>query len=111
MARDLSESDVLGEIAEAERAMERDAPRALRLWMMVRVPMCVWTQDVYPDIPGVWVIGLLGSRCLCFNPAEDGWGWGHFERAGSISAFHWQQEDLADCIRMTLFAIDHGGIG
>ncbi len=85
--------------------------RALRLWERVRVPVSLWTQVTYPDIHGVWVVGLLGTRCLCFNPVEGGWGWGRFESAGSISTFHWQQDELDTCIHVTLFAIDHGGTG
>lgn len=111
MSSHLSQQDVLGEIAEAERVMERDDVRALRLWERIRVPASLWTQTAYPDIPGAWVVGLLGTHCLCFNAVEGGWGWGRFEHLGIISTFHWQQDELAACIYMTLFAIDHGGTG
>lgn len=109
MARELSQHDVLREIAEAEHKMESDDIRALRLWERIRIRPSLWKQLLYPDISSAWVVGLLGTRCLCFNPVEGGWGWGTFESAGCISTFHWQQDELSTCIQMTLFAIDHGG--
>ena len=103
-----SESDILAEIARAETALDA---RALRLWESVRIPPSTWRQSTYSDVGTVWVVGLLGARCLCFNPVEEGWGWAPFDPPGVITQLHFEELELHHAIVQVLAAIDLGGGG
>ena len=74
-----------------------------------------WLDDLETDEAEPWcglgVVGIVGRRCLYFNLVEHGWGWGRFSEWGTISEYHWQQDELHHVIGQTLFAIDSGGDG
>jgi len=40
-----------------------------------------------------------------------GWGWRKYTKWGTITEYHWQQDELHHVVFQTLFAIDEGGEG
>jgi hypothetical protein len=107
----LSEAEVKADIAESEIELSKIDPRAAHLWERVSVSPEQWEQEQYSDKTPVWVIAILGKRCLYFNYVERGWGWGEFKNWGSVSSFHWQQDYIHHSVLQLLFAIDNGGQG
>lgn len=109
MKGNLTITQVQEEIATAERKLIARDERASRLWDRVKVLPAVWEQEQYPGDDSFWVIAILGSHCLYFNPAEEGWGWGRFQDWGKIESYHWEQDEIQHTLFKTLFAIDNGG--
>jgi len=105
-------TEVQAEIEAAERALTELGDRELRLWERVRVTPSQWIQNQYPNVGPVWVVALMGRRCLYLNQLEGGWGWGRFDVWGTVSEYHWQADlDIQHVIAQTLCGIDHGGLG
>ncbi|MEZ4335744.1 MAG: hypothetical protein R3B82_03865 [Sandaracinaceae bacterium] len=108
---DWSGAEVLVEIATAEHSLDALGLRERRLWDRMRIAPQRWTQTYYSALPEVWVVAVVGTRCLLWNPVESGWGWGRFETWGVVREMHWQQDEIQHVVYQTLFAIDHGGQG
>ncbi|MFC1833614.1 hypothetical protein ACFL2Q_02625 [Thermodesulfobacteriota bacterium] len=107
--RQLAPEDLDKEIVVSEAALREPDGRAIRLWERMRIVPEKWSQEQYPGVGLVWVIGILGSRCLYLNSVEGGWGWGEYLRWGQISEYHWEQLEIHQVVFQTLFAIDKGG--
>ncbi|RPI75083.1 MAG: hypothetical protein EHM45_15710 [Desulfobacteraceae bacterium] len=110
--RELKTDNIIKEIndSEAELLHELDG-RAARLWERIRIAPEQWSHNQYAGLGPVWVVGVLGKRCLYLNSVEGGWGWGRYARWGQVSEYHWEQQDIHHVIFQTLFAIDNGGMG
>jgi len=108
---DITLEQVTREVREAEARLAEDGGRGLRLWERIRVSPARWSTNQYRDFPSVWVVALMGRRCLYFNPIEHGWGWGRYDTAGHVAEYHWQQDDIGGIVYMTLIGIDEGGLG
>jgi hypothetical protein len=106
MTGNLIVSEVQGQIEVAERELIEPDGRARRLWEMVKVPPSLWTHSQYPGLGPVWVIAILGRRCLYFNFVEEGWGWGGYSSWGRVESYHWQQDEIYHAVFQTLLAID-----
>lgn len=104
-------NDVISEIAVAERELNEPDQLALRLWERMRIPPCRWASNQYPGFQSVWVVAILGCRCMYFNEAEGGWGWGRYTSCGTISEYHWQQDEIHHVVFQTAFALREGGDG
>lgn len=85
--------------------------RIRRLWDRVSLEPQRWRAAQYPQKAEVWVVGVLGDRCLYFNEVEGGWGWGRFSEWGRVADFHWEQLEIQHVVAQTLFAIDNGDRG
>ena len=107
----LSEAEIKADITESEDELSRIDRRAVNLWEKIAITPERWKQAQYSDNELVWVIAILGKRCLYFNYVESGWGWGEFENWGCIGSFHWQQDYIQHSVLQLLFAIDSGGQG
>jgi len=105
---DWTHDKIAAEIHAAEQAF---GERERRLWNQVRIGPSRWRQQQYLGISEVWVVGILGDRCLYLNEIEGGWGWGRYAEWGKIAKFHWQQDEIHHVIAQTLFAIDNGDPG
>lgn len=103
-----SESQIQAEIARAEHELDRIGARERRLWDFVSIAPERWTEGHYGDVGPVWVVAVMGRRCLYLNPVEGGWGWGTYDRWGSVDGYHWQQDEIQHSIVQTLVAIDQG---
>lgn len=108
MSVQLTLEQVAAEIAECERVLV--GPQ-LRLWERMRIAPLLWSQNQYPEENPFWVVAILGCRCMYFNHVEGGWGWGRFAEWGQVGEYHWQQDEIAQTVQQTLFAIDQGGAG
>ncbi len=104
-------TDLADEIMIAEKALDGLGSRERRLWEHVRIQPTQWRQEQYAGAGSVWVIAVMGNRCLYFNTIEEGWGWGRFETWGNVTEYHWQQDEIQHSIYQSLFAVDHGGQG
>jgi hypothetical protein len=102
VVRDLKRSEI--ELREADE-------RAIRFCERIRISPALWAQEQYPESDKVWVIAVMGNRCLYFNHVECGWGWGQFEQWGKVSEYHCQDLDIHHVVLQTLFAIDNIGKG
>ena len=96
------------EIAAAIHTMDELEPSVRRLWDLVCIPPIQWTQGQYAGAGQLWVIALMGNRCLYYNPIESGWGWGHYLDFGKIYEYHWQQDEIQHAIYQMLVAIEKG---
>jgi len=108
MKDNITKREILEEIEEAEKELTLLDERTLRLWERTKVPPTQWKQEQYTESDDMWVIALLGNRCLYFNFVEEGWGWGFYEKWGVISEYHWQQDEIQHALLHTMFAIDNG---
>jgi hypothetical protein len=109
--REFTNEEIKKEIALSEQTLREPDERVIRLWERMRITPSRWCQEQYPGGKQFWVIAILGTRCLYYNEVEGGWGWGRYEQWGTISAYHWQQDELHHVVFQTLFAIDYGGTG
>jgi hypothetical protein len=109
--RHFSEDEIEAELQATATAVAELGDRELRLWQRIAVTPARWKQQQYPGDGPVWVVGVMGRRCLYFNHMEGGWGWGRFEEWGSVGEYHWQDLEIQHVVSQTLFAIDHGGKG
>ena len=107
----LTDSALREEILNAERELDQVGVRERRMWDRVSVDPEKWVEGHYGNIGPVWVVAVMGRRCLYFNPVEGGWGWGTFDTWGVINGYHWQADEIQHSIFQALFAIDHGGAG
>jgi hypothetical protein len=109
--RALQISDVAAEIVAAERELNEPDQRAIRLWERIRIPPRRWRSSQYPGTTPVWVIAVLGCRCMYYNELEGGWGWGRYTDYGTVSEFHWQNDEIHHVVFQTTFALLEGGTG
>jgi hypothetical protein len=107
----LSSDQIRREIQSAERTLDEVGVRERRLWDRIRIKPAQWRQAQYPGDELVWVVAVMGRRCLYFNHVEGGWGWGRFDVWGDVSEYHWQQDEIQHAVSVVLLAIDHGGQG
>jgi hypothetical protein len=107
----LSSAELQAEIKTAESALADLGDRELRLWKTLCISPAMWEHGQYPSVGSVWVVAVMGLRCLYYNQVEGGWGWGRFDSWGVVTEYHWQQDDIQHVIAQTLFDIDHGGTG
>ena len=107
----LSADQVRDEIQSAERALDELGVRERRLWDRIRITPAQWRQMQYPGYGSVWVVAVMGRRCLYLNQMEGGWGWGRFDTWGEVSEYHYGDDEVQHAVSVVLFAIDHGGKG
>lgn len=108
---DFTTLELQAELSAAAAALAQLGDRQARLWELLRISPSKWNQRQYEGTEGVWVVALMGSRCLYFNPVESGWGWGRFTSWGVIHGYHWQQDEIQHAIGQALCALDTGGMG
>lgn len=108
MKNNLTKSDVLNEIETAGRELIESDSRIFRLWHKIKVAPSLWRQIQYSGEGSFWVIAIMGNHCLYFNPVEKGWGWGQYQKWGSIESYHWEQDDIHHILLKTFSAIDNG---
>ncbi len=111
MENNFNIKQIQNEIDLTDKELEELDIRAFRLWERIRIKPELWKQKQYNHAGKLWVVGILGRRCLYFNFVEGGWGWGRFEKWGKINEYHWQQDEIKTTIYHTLFAVDNGGNG
>ncbi|ODA36716.1 hypothetical protein [Planctopirus hydrillae] len=107
----ISETEIHVELRNAEAALATLGERETRLWERVKITPTQWRHNQYPNVGPVWVVAVMGKRCLYYNAVEGGWGWGRFESWGIVADYHWQQDEIQHAIHFLLFAIDNGGMG
>ncbi len=111
MKDNIPKQEVINQILEAEKELIALDERASRLWERIRIQPTKWKQEQYHDLDDMWVVAVLGHRCLYFNFVEKGWGWGLYEKWENISEYHWQQDEIQHTVLHIMFAIDNGGQG
>lgn len=107
----LTAKDVAREIVESEAKLREYDERAFRTWKRIRISPELWSQQQYPDIGPVWVVGVMGRRCLYFNGVEGGWGWGQDRKWGQVIDYHCQLDEIYQVVNQTVWATDNGGTG
>jgi len=76
-------------------AWDRMTLEQRRVWEAIRVLPEKWTLTPYGDQGGgFWVVGLIGLRVVWYNDIEDGFNRSHYERYGTISDYHCNQDEL-----------------
>jgi hypothetical protein len=101
----LSTSDVIHEIEGADRALGKLSASARRLWDWIRITPEQWRSNQYPGNGTVWVVGVLGRKCLYFIEVEEGWGWGGYETWGAVNEYHWEQLEIQQVVVQTLASL------
>lgn len=103
----LSNSELRDVLTSAEMVIDQLGGRQRRLWKLIQVPPMRWNQSQYPGAGPVWVVAIIGRKCLYHNHVEDGWGWGSFDSWGEVAEHHYDQLELQHAISMTLHSLEH----
>ena len=65
------------------------------LWNLIAVQPQKWKQNPWGDEGGgLWVVALVGERCLYYNDIEDGFNWSRFSVYGTIDEYGCNQSEL-----------------
>src|ERR687888_516721 len=94
--------EVQSELRSAEVALDELGQRERRLWDRIRIAAGTWTQDQYPGLGPMWVVAVMGQRCLSLNEVEGGWGWGRFDVWGNVTGYHCEQLEIQHVVAQTL---------
>jgi len=94
MLSNLSLSEVVKEVSDAELAIHNTDFDSLKTWHNIKILPELWKHNQYDFEEKFWVVATIERSCLYFNFVEEGWGWGKFKENGIIEKYHWEQEEL-----------------